>query len=54
MWNSVDQNGDAVDDYLQTRPDKNAAKRFFKRKLRIDGGKPRKIVTDKLRSYDVA
>ena len=54
MWNSVDQNGDTVDDYLQTRPDKNAAKRFFKRKLRIDGGKPRKIVTDKLRSYDVA
>ncbi|MFT5115746.1 MAG: putative transposase, partial [Parasphingorhabdus sp.] len=28
--------------------------RFFKRLLRSHGGEPRKIVTDKLRSYDVA
>ena len=31
-----------------------AAKRFFKRLLRIHGGESRKIVTDKLRSYGVA
>ncbi len=31
-----------------------AAKRFFKRLLRNHGGEPRKIVTDKLRSYGVA
>lgn len=30
------------------------AKRFFKRLLRSHGGEPRKIVTDKLRSYGVA
>ena len=54
LWRAVDQDGDAVDVDLQARRDENAAKRFFKRKLRIDGGKPRKIVTDKLRSYDVA
>ncbi|MFT7532632.1 MAG: putative transposase, partial [Gammaproteobacteria bacterium] len=34
--------------------DGTAAKRFFKRLLRSHGGEPRKIVTDKLRSYDVA
>ena len=31
-----------------------AAKRFFKRLLRSHGREPRKIVTDKLRSYGVA
>ena len=40
--------------YLQTKRDGAAAKRFFKRLLRSHGGEPRKIVTDKLRSYGVA
>jgi len=31
-----------------------AAKRFFRRLLRFCGGEPRKIVTDKLRSYGIA
>jgi putative transposase len=31
-----------------------AAKRFFKRLLKVDTGGPRRIVTDKLRSYGVA
>jgi putative transposase len=43
-----------VDVYLQARRDGAAAKRFFKRLLRNHGGEPRKIVTDKLRSYGVA
>ena len=43
-----------VDVYLQARRDGAAAKRFFKRLLRSHGGEPRKIVTDKLRSYGVA
>jgi putative transposase len=43
-----------VDVYLQARRDGSAAKRFFKRLLRNHGGEPRKIVTDKLRSYGVA
>ena len=42
------------DVFLQTRRDGNAAKRFFRRLLRSHGGEPRKIVTDKLRSYRVA
>jgi len=43
-----------ADVYLQARRDGAAAKRFFKRLLRNHGGEPRKIVTDKLRSYGVA
>jgi len=46
--------GEVVDVFLQARRDGAAAKRFFKRLLRSHGGEPRKIVTDKLRSYPVA
>ncbi|MEH6570487.1 MAG: IS6 family transposase [Halioglobus sp.] len=54
LWPAVDQGGEVVDVYLQARRDGAAAKRFFKRLLRSHGGEPRKIVTDKLRSYGVA
>jgi putative transposase len=54
LWRAVDQDGEVVDVYLQARRDGPAAKRFFKRLLRSHGGEPRKIVTDKLRSYGVA
>jgi putative transposase len=43
-----------VDVYLQAKRDGVAAKRFFKRLLWSHGSEPRKIVTDKLRSYGVA
>lgn len=43
-----------VDVYLQAKRDGAAAKRFFRRLLRYSGTEPRKIVTDKLRSYPVA
>ncbi len=54
LWRAVDQDGEVVDVYLQARRDGAAAKRFFKRLLRNRGDEPRKIVTDKLRSYGVA
>jgi putative transposase len=54
LWRAVDQDGEVVDVYLQTKRDGAAAKRFFKRLLRSHGGESRKIVTDKLRSYGVA
>jgi putative transposase len=54
LWLAVDQDGEVVDVYLQEKRDGAAAKRFFKRLLRSHGGEPRKIVTDKLRSYGVA
>jgi putative transposase len=54
LWRAVDQDGEVVDVFLQARRDGNAAKRFFKRLIRVHGNTPRKIVTDKLRSYGVA
>lgn len=51
---AIDQDGDVIDVFLQRRRDGQAAKRFFKRLLRASGNKPRRIVTDKLRSYGVA
>ena len=54
LWRAVDQDGEVVDVYLQAKQDGAAAKRFFRRLLRSHGSEPRKIVTDKLRSYGVA
>ena len=54
LWRAIDQDGDVVDVFLQHRRDGRAAKRFFKRLLRASGNEPRRIVTDKLRSYGVA
>ena len=54
LWRAVDPDGEVVDVYLQKRRDGAAAKRFCKRLLKAHQGEPRKIVTDKLRSYGVA
>ena len=54
LWRAVDQDGEVVDVFLQAKRDGAAAKRFFKRLIRSHGSEPRKIVTDKLRSYPVA
>jgi len=51
---AVDQDGEIVDVFLQKRRDAKAAKRFFNRMLKKHKGEPRKIVTNKLRSYGVA
>jgi putative transposase len=48
------QDGEVVDVFLQNRRDGKAAVRYFKRLLRVSGSEPRRIVTDKLRSYGVA
>jgi len=54
LWPAVDQDGEVVEVYQQARRDGVGAKPFFKRLIRSYGGEPRKIVTDKLRSYGVA
>ena len=54
LWRAVDQDGEVVDVYLQSKRDGDTAKRFFRRLLRSYQGEPRKIVTDKLRSYGMA
>ena len=54
LLRAVDQDGEVVDVFLQAKRNGAAAKRFFRRLLQSHGDEPRKIVTDKLRSYGVA
>jgi len=54
LWRAVDQDGDVVDVFLQSRRNAKAAKSFFKRLLQTNKEEPREIVTDKLGSYRVA
>ncbi len=51
LWRAVDQDGDVIDILLQPRRDQRAAARFFRKLLKGQGGVPRRMVTDKLRSY---
>lgn len=54
LWRAVDQHGVVLDILVQERRNGAAAKRFFKRLLRGLRYKPRRLVTDGLRSYGVA
>jgi len=54
LWRAVDQDGDTIDILVQRRRNKKAAIRFFRRLLKGQGGEPRWLVTDKLRSYGAA
>src|SRR5262249_27889799 len=53
LWRAVDQDGQVLDILVQQRRDKHAAKRFFRKLLKGLRYIPRKLVTDKLRSYGV-
>jgi len=54
LWRAVDQDGDVIDILVQSRRNRHAAKRFFRKLLKGQGGEPRRLVTDKLRSYGAA
>src|SRR6266480_1644000 len=54
LWRAVDQDGDVLDIMVQSRRDKKAAKKFFRKLLKGLRYVPRVIVTDKLRSYSAA
>ena len=54
LWRAVDQNGVVLDILVQERRNATAAKRFFRRLLVGLKYRPRKIVTDGLRSYGIA
>jgi putative transposase len=54
LWRAVDQHGVVLDILVQDRRNATAAKRFFKRLLAGLKYKPRRLVTDGLRSYGVA
>ena len=54
LWRAVDQDGNVLDILVQPRRDAKAAKRFFRKLLTKQCRVPRVLVTDKLRSYQVA
>jgi putative transposase len=54
LWRAVDQDGDVIDILLQPRRDRRAAERFFRKLLKGQGCAPRRLITDKLRSYSAA
>jgi putative transposase len=54
LWRAVDQHGVVLDILVQGRRNATAAKRFFKRLLAGLRYKPKRIVTDGLRSYGAA
>lgn len=54
LWRAVDQEGEVLDILVQSRRDKKAAKRFFRKLLKGLQYLPRVIVTDQLRSYSAA
>ena len=54
LWRAVDQDGDVLDILVQSRRDKKAAKKFFRKLLKGLRYVPRVIVTDQLKSYVAA
>ncbi len=54
LWRAVDQDGVVLDILVQARRNATAAKRFLKRLLAGLRYKPKRLVTDGLRSYGVA
>lgn len=54
LWRAVDQDGYVLDEIVQNRRDTKAAKRLLIRLLKKAGMPPKRIITDKLRSYGAA
>ena len=54
LWRAVDEDGDLLDILVQSRRNRRAAMRFFRKLLKRYGGVPRRLITDKLRSYPAA
>jgi len=54
LWRAVDQDNNVIDILVQKRKDKQAAKRFFRKMLKKQSQSPRRMITDKLKSYGAA
>ena len=54
LWRAVDQDGTMLDILVQSRRDKAAARKFFRRLLKRLAYVPRVVITDKLASYGAA
>ena len=54
LWRAVDEDGDLLDILVQARRNRRAAVRFLRKMLKKQGQLPRRLITDKLRSYPAA
>ena len=54
LWRAVDEDGDVLDILVQSRRNRRAAVRFFRKLLKKQGRLPRRLISDKLRSYPAA
>ena len=54
LWRAVDQDDNVLDILVQSRRNKHAAKKFFRKLLKGLQYVPRVIITDKLKSYGAA
>jgi putative transposase len=54
LWRAVDQDDTILDILVQSRRNKNAAKKFFRKLLKGLMYVPRVVITDKLKSYGAA
>ena len=54
LWRAVDEDGDVLEILVQSRRNRRAAVRFFRKLLKSQGCVPRRLITDKLRSYPAA
>ncbi len=54
LWRAVDQQGFVLDVLIQSRRDRQAARRLLRKLLKKQARAPRVLITDKLRSYGAA
>jgi len=54
LWRAVDQDADVLDILVQSRRNKKAAKKFFRKLLKRLRYAPRALITDKLKLYRAA
>lgn len=54
LWRAVDQHGAVLDDILQPRRDKREGNRLLVKRMKRWGFVPKRVSTDKLRSYGAA
>ena len=54
LWRAIDQDDNVLDILVQSRRNKQAAKKFFRKLLKDLTYVPRVIITDKLKSYGAA
>ena len=53
LWRAVDHEGEVLESYVSKRRERKAALKFIRKSMKRNG-KPKIIVTDKLRSYRAA